>query len=81
MKKALVSKPNSRAAGLAREYRFDYSKSRANRFVGRVTRDSVSVVLDPDVASVFTSSKSVNAILRSVILAMPKRTAESHKTR
>jgi len=32
----------------------------------------VAVLLDPDVATVFQSSESVNALLRSVISAMPE---------
>ena len=53
------------------EYRFDYSKARPNRFAGRVPADAVAVVLDPEVTSVFGSSESVNAFLRSVIKAIP----------
>ena len=33
---------------------------------------TLAVVLDPDVASVFQTSESVNSLLRSVIAAMPK---------
>jgi len=33
---------------------------------------TVATVLDPDVASVFQSSESVNALLRSVISALPQ---------
>lgn len=53
------------------EYRFDYRKARPNRFAGRIQAGAVAVVLDPDVASVFGSSETVNALLRSVISAMP----------
>jgi hypothetical protein len=53
------------------EYRLDYAKARENRFAGRVPRDVVAVVLDPDVTDVFASSDSVNTVLRSVIRAMP----------
>ena len=59
--------------GLAREYRFDYSKSKANRFVRRVPRDAVIVVLDSDVAEVFRDPKRVNALLRAMIAAVEKR--------
>ncbi len=55
------------------EYRFDYRKARPNRFAGMVSAGAVAVVLDPDVASVFGSSDTVNALLRSVIAAMPER--------
>ncbi|MCI5120373.1 MAG: hypothetical protein D3908_04095 [Candidatus Electrothrix sp. AUS4] len=54
------------------EYRFDYSKARPNRFAERITEDNVVVVLDPDVAQVFSSAKDVNAVLRALIQSMPK---------
>lgn len=53
------------------EYRFDYSQAKPNRFAAEFEEGSVAVVLDPDVASVFRSSESVNALLRSVIAALP----------
>jgi hypothetical protein len=55
------------------EYRFDYSKSRPNRFASRVSQHSVAVVLEPDVAEVFDSAESVNRFLRSAMKAMPER--------
>ena len=58
---------------MRREYRFDYKKARSNRFAGRFQAGAVAVVLDPDVASVFGSSNTVNRLLRSVIAAMPER--------
>ena len=54
------------------EYRFDYRKSRPNRFAPLMKGKTVAVVLDPDVASVFQSSESVNTLLRSVISALPE---------
>ena len=54
------------------EYDFDYSKSKPNRFAAEFSKGSVAVVLEPDVAAVFNSSESVNALLRSVILALPE---------
>ena len=60
-------------AEMRREYRFDYTKARPNRFAGRFQSGAVAVVLDPDVASVFGSSSRVNRLLRSVIAAMPTR--------
>ena len=69
--------PPRRSAATAREmrteYRFDYRKAKRNRFAGRVPENAVAVVLAPDVTSVFSSSDSVNALLRSVIQAMPDR--------
>lgn len=62
-----------KAGGLRREYRFDYRKARPNRFASLLKARSVAVVLDPDVASVFQSSESVNSLLRSVITALPTK--------
>jgi len=53
-------------------YDFDYSKARSNRFAERLARDTVTIVLDPDVADVFGSAEVVNAFLRSAINAMPQ---------
>jgi hypothetical protein len=47
---------------MRKEYRFDYSRAKPNRFAERMS----------DVAAVFKSSKTVNALLRSVIAAMPE---------
>jgi hypothetical protein len=55
------------------EYRLDYSQGRRNRFAQRMQEEAVTVVLDPDVAAVFTTSESVNDLLRSVIAALPAR--------
>ena len=57
---------------MRREYRFDYRKSRPNRFAPLMKGRTVAVVLDPDIAAVFQSSESVNSLLRSVITALPK---------
>jgi hypothetical protein len=55
------------------KYRLDYAKSKPNRFASDLPDNSLAVVLDPDVASVFTSSESVNELLRSVISAFPEK--------
>jgi hypothetical protein len=54
------------------QYRFDYSKAKPNRFAAKMSRRTVAIVLEPDVAAVFKSSEAVNAFLRSVISAMPE---------
>ena len=54
------------------EYRFDYRKAKLNRFAAAIPEHAVAVVLEPDVAAVFNSSKAVNSLLRSVISAMPE---------
>jgi hypothetical protein len=57
------------------EYNFDYSKAKPNRFAARIPKDLVVVALDPDVAEVFTTAESVNAVLRALIQTMPKAPA------
>ncbi len=56
---------------MRKEYRFDYSHAKPNRFAPKMAKNAVAVVLEPDVAAVFTSSEAVNALLRSVIAALP----------
>lgn len=57
---------------LSPEYRFAYSKARPNRFAIQLKPGSRAVVLDPDVASVFSTPESVNAVLRALIETMPQ---------
>lgn len=81
MKKTSHRKSTGRSReDMRREYRFDYRKARPNRFAGRFKGGTVAVVLDPDVASVFRSSESVNTLLRSVISALPEQTRASAKS-
>ncbi|MBS1249829.1 MAG: hypothetical protein MAG431_01413 [Chloroflexi bacterium] len=54
------------------EYEFDYQKARPNRFATRMEEEPVIVILEPDVAQVFRDSETVNALLRSLIEAMPQ---------
>ena len=56
---------------MRKEYRFDYRRAKPNRFAEKVSQGVVAVILEPDVAAVFKSSEAVNALLRSVIAAMP----------
>ena len=44
----------------------DYRKSRPNHLAPRMGETRIMVVLDPDVAKVFTSSEAVNEALRGV---------------
>jgi hypothetical protein len=57
------------------EYRFDYSKAKPNRFAARAKEGYRTVLLDPDIASVFQDSESVNTVLRALIATMPKKRA------
>lgn len=71
MKKTSESRKNSDE--LQTEYRFDYSKSKPNRFASRARRQGVAVLLDPDVARVFKSAESVNKALRALINVVPRQ--------
>jgi hypothetical protein len=55
---------------LRTHYEFDYSKARPNRFASRLGGESIAVVLDPDVAAVFTTSEEANQALRVLIGAL-----------
>lgn len=66
---------NSHNDELLNEYHFDYKKARPNRFAARDGRRQLKVVvLDEDVAQVFTTPESVNKVLRALIKAMPHST-------
>ncbi len=53
------------------EYCFDYQKAKPNRFAGRQGQQELKVVvLDEDVAQVFTTPESVNKALRALIEVM-----------
>ena len=72
MKKTSMPKNVRGKEDLLREYRFDYSKTKPNRFAAEMTVETIAVVLDPDIAAVFKSAKTVNAALRSVISGVSK---------
>jgi hypothetical protein len=73
MKKTKISKGDSSVSDdLKAEYQFDYRKAQPNRFADRVDPKRLVITLDPDVSQVFSTSESVNTILRALIAAMPK---------
>ena len=75
MKKTQVSKSRKAVSDDMRpEYRFDNRKARPNRFAGRRKENRLVVVLDPDIAQVFTTPESVNDVLRALITTMPPAT-------
>ena len=57
---------------LRAECHFDYSQSRPNRFAETIASSAIVVVLDPDVAEVFTTPEAVNNALRALISAIPQ---------
>ncbi len=65
---------NSKEELLA-EYQFDYKKAKPNRFAAQSGKQLLKVVvLDEDVAQVFTTSESVNKVLRELMESMPQLT-------
>ena len=75
MKRTRKKTDRSEVADLRPEYDFDYSRAKPNRFVGKMTRPVVAVVLEPDVAAVFKSSAKVNKELRTLISARKRKKA------
>jgi hypothetical protein len=66
-----TSEPPSSSDELRPEYRFDYEKARPNRFADPDRRQRLAVVLDEDVAKVFTNAEAVNRALRALLEAVP----------
>ncbi|MGD1908001.1 MAG: hypothetical protein ACFB0C_18705 [Leptolyngbyaceae cyanobacterium] len=70
------STPEPRSASgddLSPEYRFDYQKAKPNRFAVHSSDSAqATVILDADVARIFTTSEAVNKALRAFIEAMPQ---------
>ena len=72
MKKTSTAESRNKASeDLRPEYQLDYRKARPNRFASRVDKSRLVVVLDPDIAQVFTSPEAVNKVLRALISTMP----------
>lgn len=57
------------------EYKFDYKKSKPNRFA--TEEQQIIVQIDEDVAKVFDSSEKVNSALRAIISAFPKKSRKT----
>ena len=72
MKKTQATKKRAAPDDVRPEYKFDYAKSKPNRFAVRAGQSHTVVVLDPDIAEVFTTPESVNNVLRALIATMPR---------
>jgi hypothetical protein len=72
MKKTPATK-SRKVQEIAPEYRFDYRAAKPNRFAARLKVEPLIVLIEPDIAKVFTSSEQVNKALRALISAMPKK--------
>ena len=78
MKKMPTTKPR-KVQDMASEYHFDYKKAKPNRFAARMKDEPLIVMIEPDVAKVFTSAEQVNKALRALISAMPEKHAVTTK--
>ena len=56
---------------LREEYALDYATAKPNRFASKVKKGGRLVVLDPEVAAAFSSSESVNVVLKALLQTMP----------
>jgi len=63
---------------LREHYDFDYGRAKPNRFAARLGKETTLAVLDPDVATVFQTSESVNDALRVLITAAGTTTVAKH---
>lgn len=81
MKKTQEPKPHKISDEMAEEYHFDYHTARPNRFANKIENNPLVVVLDKDVAEVFTTPEAVNKALRALIEAMPTKTRRSATVR
>jgi hypothetical protein len=70
--KAYKAPKRSESEEMLAEYSLDYHKARPNRFAKRMEREHHVVLLDPDIAAVFTTQEAVNKALRALISAMPR---------
>ncbi|MEI8307516.1 MAG: hypothetical protein WCF99_10685 [Chloroflexales bacterium] len=75
----------SEAEDFAREdmqpdYQFDYTKAKPNRFAPKQPDGSLVVILEPDIAQVFSTPDAVKRVLRALIATMPPVGTHSRNT-
>jgi hypothetical protein len=74
MQKALTKRPAAKRTAIDEILpEYDFSESRRNKYASRYVPGSVVVVLDPDVAATFGSSKEANDALRALAGIIKKR--------
>lgn len=77
MKKTPFDQPPNSEDELLPEYCFDYKKAKPNRFANRSGKKKLTVVvLDEDVAEIFSTPEAVNKALRTLIEAMPQASSD-----
>lgn len=73
MSKMPFKKSHNSDDELLADYHFDYNKAKPNRFAPQSGKQLLKVVvLDEDVAQVFTTPESVNKVPRALIESMPQ---------
>ncbi|MEG3973913.1 MULTISPECIES: hypothetical protein [unclassified Microcoleus] len=73
MKKTPFNESSNSEDELLSEYHFDYKKAKPNRFANRSGKQQMTVVvLDEDIARIFSTPEAVNKVLRALIEAMPQ---------
>lgn len=72
MNKQLFGESLNSADEMLSEYHFDYQKAKPNRFAAQSGKRMTVVVLDEDVAQVFTTSEAVNQALKALIEVVPR---------
>jgi hypothetical protein len=65
MKKTSPKKRQSVRNTMRKEYRFDYRRAKPNRFAERMSEGVVAVVLEPDIAAVFTDDANFRIRVQS----------------
>jgi hypothetical protein len=74
MQKALTKRPAANRRTVDEILpKYDFSNGRRNEYASRYVPGSVVVVLDPDVAATFGSSKEANEALRALAGIIKKR--------
>ena len=68
---------NDRDHEMLEEY--DFSEGVRSKYVGRFAHGANVVVLDPDVAKVFTDSESVNQALRALAGIIQHQSEKAHQ--
>ena len=59
---------------------YDFSRGVRGKYADRFTKDTIMVVLDPDVAAIFPDRKSVNTALRALgHVIRDRQRASSHE--
>ncbi|MEI6776355.1 MAG: hypothetical protein WCK70_05610 [Chloroflexales bacterium] len=74
-----ATQAESEREDLKPEYQFDYTKAKPNRFAQQHADGSLVVILDPDIAHVFTTPESVKKVLRALIATMPPVSVSTEK--